>query len=66
MTQDCTYRLDFTNWEWDKIVKGPQPRNRDSFGVACFKNFFAIFGGSDHESFYNDLWSFNFDSEQWS
>jgi hypothetical protein len=65
LTQDCIYRLDFANWEWDKIVRGVQPKNRDSYGIGVFKNFFILFGGSDHETIFNDMWSFNFETELW-
>lgn len=65
LTKDCTYRLDFSNWEWDKIVRAVQPKNRDSFGVACFRNFFVIFGGSDNDTFFNDMWKFSFETETW-
>lgn len=57
--------MDFLDWEWQRLVRQPQPSNRDSFGSTSLKTGFVVFGGSDYETMYNDLWLFTYKTETW-
>eukprot|EP00891_Asterochloris_glomerata_P009747 jgi/Astpho2/9747/Aster-x1605 len=64
----ATFRLDLQTWEWALLrQQRPSPSaRRSTVAAASPQGIWALFGGVSRTKAQNDLWIFDFRTEQWS
>ena len=62
------YSFDLINHTWEicyKSGKANEPVGRSNLSMVEYQDGFIIFGGTDGSQTLNDLWSFNFKTQEW-